>query len=199
MPLRALTPVLILMFSLASQPAQQAARPSVDPVLAHQIITSRPLAMTRVVISFLHAPTSADLRYLKSLGVRGGTKLRELPIVLTAVNQSQFDALPTRSNIASLYGNRTFKLLNHKSRAFIGVEALRRDQEVTTRLGGVPSSGHGGGVAYVDTGIDATHPDLQIGRNVVQNVMVPAAELTGTDIPPDYLPPFFLADPPYIA
>src|SRR5687767_12212663 len=100
MPLRALTPVLILIFALASQPAQQAARPSVDPVLAQQITTSSPLALTRVAITFRHAPTSADLLYLKSLGIRGGTKLRELPIVLTAVNRSQFDALRTRSNIA---------------------------------------------------------------------------------------------------
>src|SRR5687768_572999 len=197
MPLRGLVPILLLFFGLVSQPNNQAARPSVDPVLAQQITTSSPLALTRVAITFRHAPTSADLLYLKSLGIRGGTKLRELPIVLTAVNRSQFDALQTRSNIASLYGNRTFKLLNHKSRAFIGVEALRRDQEVTTRLGGVPSSGQGVGVAYVDTGIDATHPDLQLGRNVVQNVMFPAAELTATDLPPDFLPPVFVEDQPF--
>ena len=194
---RRLIPVVLLIVAVTAQiGVGQNTTPSVDALLTQQI-GKTPLSLTRVVITFRRKPTSADLLSLKTLGIRGGVALRELPIVLTAINATQFNALRKRSDIASLYANRTFKLLNHKSRAFIGVDALRRDQEVTRQLGGMPSSGQGVGVAYVDTGIDATHPDLQLGKNVVQNVLFPAAELTATDLPPDFLPPVFLEDQPF--
>lgn len=189
--------VVLVLLALTPQIApSQTASPSVDPLLAQQI-GSVPLSLTPVVITFRRKPSSTDLLSLKTLGIKGGIALKELPIVLTAINSTQFDALRKRSDVASLYANRRFKLLNHKSRAFIGVEALRRDQEVTRQLGGIPASGQGVGVAYVDTGIDATHPDLQLGKNVVQNVMFPAAELTATDLPPDFLAPISVEDQPF--
>lgn len=188
--------VLVVVGIVAQSAAGQTSSPSVDGLLAQQI-NSAPLSLTRVVITFRRKPTAADLLSLKSLGIRGGTVLRELPIVLTAINRTQFAALRNRSNVASLYANRTFKLFNHKSRVFIGVDALQRDQEVTRQLGGVPASGQGVGIAYVDTGIDATHPDLQLGKNVVQNVIFPAAELTASDLPPDFLPPVAVEDQPF--
>lgn len=174
----------------------QTAGPSVDRLLATQI-GGAPLAATPVVITFRRKPSSADLLSLKSLGIKGGFALRELPIVLTAINRTQFDALRKRSDIVSLYANRKFKLFNHKSRAFIGVEALRRDQQVAQQLGGASASGQGVGIAYVDTGIDATHPDLQLGKNVVQNVMFPAAEVSAVNLQPGFLPPVFLEDQPF--
>lgn len=191
--------LLLVLFILALSPNAafgQSASPSVDRLLATKI-GSAPLSATPVVITFRRKPSSSDLLSLKSLGIKGGIALRELPIVLTSINRAQFDALRKRSDIASLYANRTFKLFNHKSRAFIGVEALRQDQEVAQQLGGGASvSGQGVGIAYVDTGIDATHPDLQLGRNVAQNVMFPAAEVSAVNLQPGFLPPVFLEDQP---
>jgi serine protease AprX len=96
---------------------------------------------------------------------------------LTAISKAQLEALRARPEIVSLYANRTFKPLTNVSRAFIGARDLMSDREVMLRNGGAPVSGRGIGIAYVDTGIDATHPDLQFGANVVQNVLFPLAEL----------------------
>jgi Subtilisin-like serine proteases len=51
----------------------------------------------------------------------------------------------------------------------------------------MPVSGKDVGIAYVDTGIDATHPDLQLGQNVVQNVYFATADLP-VEPPAGFLP-----------
>lgn len=158
---------------------------SVDRLLQQQT-ASAPLALQPVVITFDHKPTSADFLMLKSLGITGGYKTRELPIVLTSINKAQFDALRQKSGIRSLYANRLLKKLESLSNEFIGVNALVRDGELTAQNAGLPVTGKNIGVAYVDTGIDATHPDLKLGENVIQNVVFP------TSIPPLNLPAEFV-------
>lgn len=168
------------------------AAPSLGPNIADEI-AANPLDLTPVVITYHDEPDSSDITYLKSLGIIGGVVLDELPMVQTMVNKAQFDALKGRDGIASLYGNATLDLMTNESRAFIGVSALREDRELTDANGGFPVAGGKVGVAYVDTGIDATHPDLQLGRNVVQNVMFPLAEVP-LNFPSDFVPPVFLED-----
>ncbi|HSU26110.1 MAG TPA: S8 family serine peptidase, partial [Pyrinomonadaceae bacterium] len=48
-------------------------------------------------------------------------------------------------------------------------------------------SGKNVGIAYVDTGLDATHPDLQLGQNVAQNVYFATADVP-TDPPAGFVP-----------
>jgi serine protease AprX len=62
-----------------------------------------------------------------------------------------------------------------------------RDAEVTAINQGLPVSGKNIGIAYVDTGIDATHPDLQLGQNVIQNVYFATADLP-VEPPAGFLP-----------
>src|SRR5690606_3151716 len=121
------------------------------------------------------------------LGITGGYVLTELPIVLTRVNRTQFNALKTKSGITSLYGNATMKLLDLESRQISGVENLLRDLEVKAINSGLPVTGKGIGVSYIDTGIDATHPDLQLGDNVIQNVLFATAEVP-LNLPTGFLP-----------
>src|SRR5688500_1524976 len=109
-----------------------AAAPSIDSLLASRI-NSSPLALTPVIIAFENRPTSADLTMLRSLGITGGRYLNRLPIILTSINRTQFNALKTKPNIRSLYANRTMKLMDLEGRTITGIENLIRDSEVTTR------------------------------------------------------------------
>jgi len=159
---------------------------SVDTLLNNQI-NSLPLGLTPVVITFNQQPSTADFNMLRSLGITGGRYLNQLPIVLTSINRVQLNALKTKPNIKSLYANRRFRLLDFEGRTITGIENLIRDSEVTTRNGGLPVSGKNIGIAYIDTGIDATHPDLQLGQNVIQNVYFATADLP-VEPPAGFLP-----------
>lgn len=159
---------------------------SIDSLLASKINAS-PLGLTPVVITFAQKPTSTDFNMLRSLGITGGRYLNQLPIVLTSINRVQFNALKTKPNVKSLYANRTFKLMDRESRTITGIENLIRDIQVSTLNGGFPVSGKDIGVSYIDTGIDATHPDLVLGQNVAQNVYFATADLP-VEPPSGFLP-----------
>jgi subtilisin family serine protease len=159
---------------------------SVDSLLNTQV-NALPLGLTPVVITFNQKPTTTDFNMLRSLGITGGRVLTQLPIVLTSVNRLQLNALKTKPNVKSLYANRVFKLLDFEGRTITGVESLIRDSQVTALNGGLPVSGKNIGVSYIDTGIDATHPDLQLGQNVIQNVYFATADLP-LEPPAGFLP-----------
>ncbi len=160
--------------------------PKVDALLSQQI-NAAPLSLTPVVITFNSKPTSSDFLMLKSLGITGGYKTSELPIVMTLVTKNQLNALILKNNVRSLYANRKFRAFDIESRKFIGIENLIRDAQVTAQNQGLPVSGKNIGVAYIDTGIDATHPDLKLGQNVIQNVFFPTAEIP-LNLPAEFTP-----------
>ena len=162
------------------------AAPSVDSLLA-ATINAAPLSLTPVVITFDHSMTSNDFLMLQSLGIRGGYYTKALPIALTSINRTQFNALKAKPGVRSLYANRTFHLLDLEGRTITGIENLIRDGQVTALNNGLPVTGRNIGVAYVDTGIDATHPDLQLGQNVIQNVYYATADLP-VEPPAGFLP-----------
>lgn len=186
--------VVLIVFGILTGGVPLARAASIDPELA-DAVAAAPLAPTPAAITYEHPPGEADLNALRALGIGGGVVLNELPMVLTAINSAQLSALRQQAGIASLYANRRYQPYTNASRAFIGVEALRADTEVTGANGGFPVSGRGVGVAVVDTGIDATHPDLQLGRNVVQNVVFPLAEAP-LDFPAGFVPPVFVEQAP---
>ncbi len=189
--MKALFSIFVILTSLTAAVAAA----SVDRLLQQQIV-SAPLGFQSVVITFNHQPTHTDFLMLRSLGITGGWKMRELPIVLTKINRSQFDALKQKSTIRSLYANHTFRLLEAQSNEFIGVNSLLRDRELTAQNNGLPVTGKNVGVAYVDTGIDATHPDLKFGENVVQNVIFPTS-LSPLDLPADFVPVLPVENQPF--
>ncbi|MDD5544841.1 MAG: S8 family serine peptidase, partial [Acidobacteriia bacterium] len=183
--------VVVLVFLMT---VPLSAAPSVDPVLAQQVAAA-PLSWTPVVITFDHTPGSMDFIALNSLGISGGVVLSQLPMILTEINQTQFNALSSQPGIRSLYANQTFSVFTNVSRRFIGVFDLWADQDVSSLNQGMPVSGQGIGVAYVDTGVDATHPDLQLGQNVAQNVLFPLAEVPANP-PSGFVPPVAIENQP---
>ena len=173
-----------IIFAIAASAAFAA--PSVDNLLRSRI-NALPLGLTPVVITFDRKPGNTEFLMLQSIGITGGRVLNQLPVVLTSINQAQFNVLRTKSNIRSLYANRTFKLMDLEGRTITGIENLIRDQQVTASNQGLPVSGKNIGVSYIDTGIDATHPDLVLGQNVIQNVYFATADLP-LEPPAGFLP-----------
>ncbi len=184
--MRMLVKALVVVIVTIAASISALAVPSVDGLLAARINAS-PLSLTPVVITFDHKVTSNDFLMLKSLGILGGRYTQALPIVLTSINRTQFNALKAKPGVRSLYANRMFRLLDLEGRTITGVENLIRDSQVTALNNGLPVTGRNIGVSYIDTGIDATHPDLQLGQNVVQNVYYATADLP-VEPPAGFLP-----------
>jgi serine protease AprX len=170
-------PAIVCLFVLSLGLAAPASAASVDPQLAQQV-AGNPLGETPAIITLSQQPSEADQVWLQTIGISRGIVLTRLPMVLTGVTQAQLNAVASRSNVVSVWGNEYMDLYTNVSRTFIGATALRKDAEVTERNFGFPISGFGIGVAVVDTGIDATHADLR--HNTVQNVLVPLTELSVT-------------------
>ncbi|MFU8830909.1 MAG: S8 family serine peptidase [Wenzhouxiangella sp.] len=175
-------------------PIRALASPSVDPALDNAV-RQAPLGLHPVVITYRDQPGGADLFELKLQGITGGFVLRELPMVLTRIDGRQLGWLRTHPDVVSLYANHIHQPYTNASREFIGQAALMRDREVTTANGGLPVSGKGIGVAVVDTGLDATHSDLSLGNNVVQNVYFPLADVP-LNFPAGLVPPVAFEDQP---
>lgn len=175
------------------------ASPSIDADLK-AALDAAPLAPQSAVITYDKRPGALELERLSAAGVPGGIVMNELPMVLTAVNRTQLNAVLGQPGVLSVYGNRIYEPYTNASRSFIGQEALMRDRDVTVANGGIPVSGKGVGVAVVDTGVDGTHSDLKLGNNLVQNVYFPLADAAAplgqanVDIQPGFLPPVFVED-----
>src|SRR5688572_30391385 len=183
-PMRTLVKTLAILIVAIAASVSVFAAPSVDSLLAAKINAS-PLSLTPVVITFDHKVTSNDFLMLQSLGIRGGRYTQALPMVLTSINRTQFNALKAKPGVRSLYANRTFRLLDLEGRTITGIENLIRDSQVTALNNGLPVTGRNIGVSYIDTGIDATHPDLQ--QNVAQNVYFATADVM-VELPAGFLP-----------
>ncbi|HWT01545.1 MAG TPA: S8 family serine peptidase [Pyrinomonadaceae bacterium] len=150
----------------------------VDPLLVKYFATSAAGATAPAVITYRSRPAAADFTRLQSIGIKGGFALKELPMVIARLNAAQLSVLQTQPGVRSVYANRIMKTFTNESRRFIGVPQLWADDEVTRanqQHPGVPVSGKGIGIGYIDTGADATHNDLKFGSTILQNVIQPMA------------------------
>ena len=138
-----------------------------------------------VFVVFHHMPTEADLDSLRAVGVVGGTRFYNLPMVMINATKGQVASISTLPSVRSLYSNKTFEFFTHDTRVITGQTKVIADRALTTRNGGLPILGRGVTVAVLDTGIDATHTDLGYGAQVIQNVRV--TDLQGS--PPAFIYP----------
>jgi serine protease AprX len=115
----------------------------------------------------------SHLNVLRSLGITSGITLNRLGMVAAVATAGQVRALAARPEVRSVWANDQLHYLDKEARTLTGVERAKTDRSFTLANGGLPVSGKGDfSVVINDSGIDATHPDLQLGKNVIQNVMV---------------------------
>jgi subtilisin len=97
--------------------------------------------------------------------------MNSLPIVGALATKAQIEALESSPEVLSIYLNEEVTYYNAESTDITGVNKLRTDNDFRKLNGGLPVSGKGIGVVVNDSGVDGTHKDHELGRNLVQNVL----------------------------
>jgi serine protease AprX len=114
---------------------------------------------------------NSHLDVLRAVGVTGGQTFPTLGMVAQPMTAGQVRALANNPAVRSLWSNDRLMYFMNAPRTMGGVEKLRGDAAFTFRNGGMPVSGAGDfSVLVIDSGVDATHADLQFGTKVIQNV-----------------------------
>jgi serine protease AprX len=130
----------------------------IDPVLG-QVLSGQPV---EAVLTFTTYPSSIVLAAVAATGVEV-LPLRVLPMIGVRGTAIQILGLASLPGLLSIYYNRPLDYFLDDSVPLIGANRVWNELGVT---------GRGVGIAVIDSGIDATHPDLPFGSKVVQNVKV---------------------------
>ena len=139
-----------------------------DPQLVSKMATAG-TGELQVVISYEQSGpvTAAQVAALKTLGISKGITMRSLPVAGALATPAEIRALAKRSDVVSIYWNAPLTYFNKEARQLSGAERTVDNPGDYGRA--IPFSGAGVTVVVNDSGIDATHMDLQYGNHVVQN------------------------------
>jgi serine protease AprX len=181
-----ITAILIACLATLPHAGNSSAAPAVkvDSKLTAFFATHAPGAKIPVVITYRQKPGASELSKLKLAGITKGFAARELPMVIADMTALQLNSVKQQPGVVSIYSNRLLKTFTNVSRPFIGVPQMQSDAQVTknnTSNPGLPVTGKGVGIGYIDTGLDATHKDLTYGKKTVQNVIQPLSETVVSD------------------
>lgn len=125
---------------------------------------------------------NSHLNILRSVGVLGGQTFPNLGMVAQPMTAGQIRALANNPSVRSIWSNDRLYYHMHQARVLAGVNRMEADRGFAMRNGGLPVSGAGDfSVMVIDSGVDATHADLQLGTKTIQNVqtLVGAGTLPG--------------------
>ena len=112
-----------------------------------------------------------NLQILKDVGIKNATVFQNLPFVGALLTKEQIVKLSTEQSIQSIYYNAPLQYENETSTFTTGVNQVREDSELQAANNGLPITGNNIGVVINDSGVDGTHRDHELGRNLSQNVM----------------------------
>jgi serine protease AprX len=139
-----------------------AGRAWVDPALQTQLTALSPVAQVIAIANFDPAVTTAAAVASNVQNTGAGTyTFNNLDSVGVLATSGQIGLIANVAGVTEIYANRQLAYLMAESNSFIGADRVWEDLGIT---------GKGIGVAILDSGVDATHPDLAFGTKTVQNV-----------------------------
>lgn len=95
----------------------------------------------------------------------GALGFQHLPMVAALATPSQISAAQGLPGVRGVFLATVEEPYNVEA-----ITSVQADQVYALETGGVSINGRGIGIAILDTGVDATHPDLALGSKTVQNV-----------------------------
>lgn len=131
------------------------------------------LTPIEVLITFknVESPDAGSIQLLESLGITNAVLFQSLPIAGALLTPAQIEKLSASEEVQSIYYNAPLQYENETSTSLTGVDQVRTDAEFQAANGGLPITGENIGVVINDSGVDGTHKDHELGKNLVQNVM----------------------------
>ncbi len=149
----------------------------IDPELAVLLNSLTDDRNINAVVVYHHAVTDADIADLLSIGIKGGTRFRQLPMVMLSGTSQQICSLSKLPAVRYISRNRTLQWNEDNSRRVTGLARMRDDADLSRRNGNFPFTGKGVSVAVLDTGLDTTHTD--ISDHVISNVKLADSQGVG--------------------
>ncbi|MGM0838987.1 MAG: S8 family peptidase [Bacillota bacterium] len=136
-------------------------------------VLSDATSTAQVIVTFKgeEKANSEQLGLLEEIGITSAVTMNSLPIVGIVATKRQIEELEASPEVLSIYLNEELSYYNAESTDVTGVNKLRTDDSFREKNGGMPVSGKGVGVVVNDSGVDGTHKDHELGRNLVQNVL----------------------------
>ncbi|MBE4907245.1 S8 family serine peptidase [Bacillus luteolus] len=143
----------------------------IDPSLLNLLSITTELQEVIVTFKSENSPTNNYLEILKGVGITQGYTFQSLPMAGALATPSQILKLSNKSQVHSIYLNKSLLFNNEEATDLTGVDLVRTDEKMRQLNGGLPVSGKGIGVVINDSGVDGTHKDIQYGDHLVQNVL----------------------------
>ena len=138
--------------------------------LQDKLTAMSPTDEALVVVTYdqLTPLSTAQLEHLAGLGIEQAVQFKTLPIIGLVASPAQIDLLKNDDSILSIYANRQLKYYNEDTQKVTDTARLQDDAFASAN--NLTFTGAGVTVMVNDSGIDATHADLEYGTKVVENV-----------------------------
>ena len=141
----------------------------IDSALAAKLASAPPQTPLEVIIVFSDTSAASRVRGLATKFIQ----MQSLPMAGAILTAGQIKDLANWPEIYSITLNQKLKYFLHESVSYIKADRVWNTYGET---------GSNATVAIIDSGIDATHADLQYGAKVIQNVKILPYELSQENV-----------------